>query len=99
MLRHLLLLCRYTVGNLLFAQSIEPLNPDIERKLSWAQEQRAAGEPTVPTTLEAEALHNPFLRVHLRSVQAALGFEPPGEARAYSEADVMKELRARKDRF
>jgi hydroxyacylglutathione hydrolase len=52
----------YTVNNLLFAQHVEPDNPDIAERLVWAREKRAEGLPTVPSTMGIEAQVNPFVR-------------------------------------
>ena len=54
---------------------------------------RAAGKPTVPTTIAAELAANPFLRAELPSVQAAVGMA------GADPAAVFAEIRARKDRF
>lgn len=63
----------YTVRNLQFALTIEPDNAVARAKLAWAEARRAAGLPTVPTTLAEERTYNPFLRVDVPAVQARLG--------------------------
>lgn len=60
---------QYTVKNLQFAQSVEPENEKIGKKLSWAQQQRKANLPTVPSTIEDELETNPFMRVDLPELQ------------------------------
>jgi hydroxyacylglutathione hydrolase len=52
----------YTENNLKFAQSIEPDNAAIAERLARVRERRAAGRPSVPSTLEEECATNPFLR-------------------------------------
>lgn len=52
----------YTVSNLRFAAAAEPGNADIVTQLSWAEAERAAGRPTMPSTLELERRVNPFVR-------------------------------------
>lgn len=54
----------YTVSNLRFAQHIEPHNADIAQALRHANALRAKQppKPTLPTTLAAERLTNPFIR-------------------------------------
>lgn len=42
---------------------------DIKNKIKWAQETRARNSPTVPSTIGEEKLINPFMRVHVESVQ------------------------------
>ncbi len=52
----------YTVGNLKFAAHAEPGNAAVRAKLAWAEAERAAGRPTVPSTMAAELATNPFVR-------------------------------------
>ncbi|KAF7816579.1 hydroxyacylglutathione hydrolase cytoplasmic [Senna tora] len=81
----------YTVKNLQFALTVEPDNPRIQQKLTWAQNQRQAGEPTIPSTIEEEFETNPFMRVDLPELQEKVGFKSPVEA--------LKEIRMRKDNW
>jgi len=83
----------YTESNARFALSIEPDNAVLKVRAEQVAALRAAGQPTVPTTIAAELAANPFLRAEWPSVQAAVGM-PGGD-----EAAVFAELRARKDRF
>lgn len=63
----------YTVSNLRFAAWLEPDNDACATKLRWAEQQRAAGESTLPGILaEEKAGHNPFLRVSQPEVVAAV---------------------------
>ena len=64
-----LLFCghEYTIKNLQFALHVEPANADAERKILWAQENRSAGKPTVPSTIGDELSFNPFIRSDLRN--------------------------------
>lgn len=52
----------YTVKNLEFARGVDRHNAAIETRYEEAQRQRAAGRPTVPSSLAAEWATNPFLR-------------------------------------
>eukprot|EP00160_Parvularia_atlantis_P001674 Unigene11356_Nuclearia_a/m.34670 Unigene11356_Nuclearia_a/g.34670 ORF Unigene11356_Nuclearia_a/g.34670 Unigene11356_Nuclearia_a/m.34670 type:complete len:109 (-) Unigene11356_Nuclearia_a:205-531(-) len=81
----------YTVANLKFAESVEPDNAAVKRKLAWAQERRAAGEPTVPSTIGEELEHNPFMRLESPAIQAATGQREP--------VAVMHALREAKNNF
>ena len=81
----------YTAQNLRFAATVEPDNEVIAKKLAWAQAQRAAGKPTVPSTMGEERDTNPFLRVAEPSVAARYGGGSP--------VDVLAAVRAAKDRF
>lgn len=85
----------YTLSNLKFAQFLEPNNPEIARKLQWAQALREKGEPTLPSTIGAEKQTNPFLRVDEKSVIAALK-EKPQDA---SPQAVLAVVRKMKDAF
>ena len=52
----------YTAQNARFALSVDPDNEALQARAAAVKRQRAAGEPTVPTRLEAELAENPFLR-------------------------------------
>lgn len=52
----------YTLSNLRFAQTVERDNIAVARHLSWCQDRRAQGLPTLPSTLAIEAEINPFWR-------------------------------------
>lgn len=52
----------YALPNLEWAATIDSGNPAVLRKLEWARAQRAAGKPSVPSTIGGELLHNLFLR-------------------------------------
>ena len=48
-----------TVKNLQFALTVEPENVDAQNKILWAQDERAAGRYTVPSTIGDELSYNP----------------------------------------
>jgi hydroxyacylglutathione hydrolase len=52
----------YTESNARFALTVEPENAALRTRAEEAKAQRAAGRPTVPTTLAEEKAANPFLR-------------------------------------
>ncbi|UUL81634.1 hydroxyacylglutathione hydrolase [Sphingomonas qomolangmaensis] len=52
----------YTLSNGRYARVAEPGNAAIAERLETVERQRAAGEPTVPTTIALELASNPFLR-------------------------------------
>jgi hydroxyacylglutathione hydrolase len=52
----------YTLANIAFAQQVEPANAALAERLAQAKAQRAAGKPTLPSTLGEERASNPFLR-------------------------------------
>ncbi|KAK7321308.1 hypothetical protein VNO77_31814 [Canavalia gladiata] len=81
----------YSVKNLQFALTLEPDNLKAQQKLAWAQNQRQAGQPTIPSTIEDEMETNPFMRVDLPELQEKVGFKSPVEA--------LGEIRKRKDNW
>jgi hydroxyacylglutathione hydrolase len=83
----------YTQSNAKFALTVDPDNPALISRVKEISAARAAGRPTVPSTLAEELATNPFLRAENASVQAHLGMS--GRA----PVDVFAEIRARKDRF
>lgn len=52
----------YTLANLAFARAVEPANQELLARIADAETSRAAGQPTVPSTLDLEFATNPFLR-------------------------------------
>ncbi|MGR3662652.1 MAG: hydroxyacylglutathione hydrolase [Paracoccaceae bacterium] len=83
----------YTQSNAKFALTIENGNNDLKSRADDINAARAAGRPTVPSTLALELATNPFLRAHLPQVKAAVGME------GASDAAVFAEIRSRKDTF
>jgi len=67
----------YTLKNLEFAASIETENKNILEKLEWAKNQRECMKDTVPSSILEEKLTNPFMRVHIESVQNAVSSHDP----------------------
>lgn len=61
----------YTESNLRFAQLVEPDNLDITQHAAHCRALRAAGKPTLPSSLAIERRINPFLRTAVTAVQAA----------------------------
>jgi hydroxyacylglutathione hydrolase len=73
----------YTESNLRFARHVEPSNGDVGRMADQARASRAAGRPTVPSTIGEEKKLNPFLRAGLPEIRASVGVsatEDPVEA-------------------
>jgi hydroxyacylglutathione hydrolase len=52
----------YTLANIAFAQQVEPQNAALAARLERDRKLRAAGKPTLPSTLGEERATNPFLR-------------------------------------
>jgi hydroxyacylglutathione hydrolase len=83
----------YTLANIKFAKSIEPENKALLARAAQAEKQIAAGEPTIPTTMDEEKAANVFLRADVPSVAAAVGLA------GKSPAEVFAEIRTRKNKF
>jgi hydroxyacylglutathione hydrolase len=61
----------YTQSCLRFAKTVEPTNAAIDARIAAVAAQRAAGLPSVPSTLAEELATNPFLRWTAPAVIAA----------------------------
>ena len=83
----------YTAANAAFALTVDPYNDELKRRAEEVAQLRAAGTPTVPTTLALELATNPFLRAEDSGLKAALGME------GAAAIDVFAETRRRKDTF
>lgn len=83
----------YTAANLRFAATLEPDNPALISRMAEVAALRAQGRPTLPVKLEVELATNPYLRVHLPALKAAVGLADA------DDATVFAEIRARRDKF
>jgi hydroxyacylglutathione hydrolase len=83
----------YTDANVRFALTIEPDNAALKQRAEEVKRQRAAGAPTVPTTIGAEKRANPFLRADIPEVAAAIRMS------GQPAAQVFTEIRERKNKF
>ena len=83
----------YTASNAKFALSVEPDNAALQSRVADITAKRAAGTPTVPSTLKEELATNPFLRAHLPEMKAAVGME------GASDVEVFAAIRKQKDNF
>ncbi|MBY4896275.1 hydroxyacylglutathione hydrolase [Cupriavidus sp. AU9028] len=86
----------YTASNVRFARAVEPRNNALARWQDKVAELRAAGQPTLPTTIGHEREVNPFLRSRLPQVRQALAGRMPADA---DDAAAFAALRAWKDEF
>jgi hydroxyacylglutathione hydrolase len=87
----------YTESNLRFAALVEPDNSDIRTHQAQVAQWRAEGRPSLPTTLAREKRINPFLRVHLPAIRAAV--EKWAGTALSSDELVFSSLRRWKDEF
>lgn len=86
----------YTLSNLRFAEAVEPDNAELARYLGWCREQRALGQPTLPSSIALERAINPFLRCTAPAVvQSALSHGAESE----QAVDVLAALRHWKNEF
>lgn len=86
----------YTLSNLRFAQAVEPANAALAQHVAHCESLRAAGLPTLPTTLATELAINPFLRCTEAAVQSAALVH---EAQDTTPAAVFAALRLWKNTF
>lgn len=83
----------YTQSNAKFAVTVDPDNAALQQRMADIDSARAAGKPTVPSSLALEKATNPFLRAADPAIQAHLSMQN------VEPAAVFAEIRARKDRF
>ena len=83
----------YTASNAKFALTVEPENTALQARVADITAKRAAGIPTVPSTLAEERATNPFLRAHLPEMKLAVGME------GASDEEVFTAIRKQKDNF
>ncbi|XP_018570449.1 hydroxyacylglutathione hydrolase, mitochondrial isoform X2 [Anoplophora glabripennis] len=81
----------YTLQNLKFARYVEKENQEILKKITWADERRKQGLPTVPSTIGEEKKFNPFMRVMMGAVQSHASCSDP--------ISTMQSIRREKDNF
>lgn len=88
----------YTLSNLRFARAVEPANTALADYEAHCKALRAAGQPTLPSTLALERRINPFLRTREASVvSAAQAFD--ASAGASGETGVFAAIRQWKNEF
>jgi hydroxyacylglutathione hydrolase len=87
----------YTLANIGFAKAVEPGNAQLKAREGRDQQLRAAGKPTLPSTLGEEKATNPFLRCRepavVDSVNKYLG------SRVSDPVSVFAAIRDWKNRF
>ena len=83
----------YTEGNIRFAKTIEPDNKALAARAEDVKRLIAAGKPTIPATIGAEKLANPFLRADVDEVAKSVGLSGSPAWKVFAE------MRERKNRF
>lgn len=89
----------YTLSNLRFARALEPHNAVLATREALEQAKRAAGQPTLPSSIALELATNPFLRCTEPALQAAAREQAPQPAPDASELAVFSALRQWKNQF
>jgi hydroxyacylglutathione hydrolase len=84
----------YTENNLRFAKNVEPGNRAIDQAIERAKSLRAAGRPTVPTTMADELETNPFLRTRSKEIRETLHIAAEAD-----DAAALGAIRKAKDAF
>jgi hydroxyacylglutathione hydrolase len=87
----------YTAKNLEFAAGLEPSNAALARRRSEVADLRAAGKPTVPTTIAIEKATNPFLR--WTSPELAASVRAREEGTGSDPASIFAATRRLKDNY
>jgi hydroxyacylglutathione hydrolase len=82
----------YTLSNARFSLTVDPGNAALQARMKEIEALRAAGKPTLPTTMARELETNPFLRAGDPGIQSNLGMT------GADPAAVFTELRERKNR-
>jgi hydroxyacylglutathione hydrolase len=61
----------YTLSNLRFAQTVDPDNKALQKRITHDSQLRENYQPTIPSSLEIELATNPFLRCHTSAIRNA----------------------------
>lgn len=83
----------YTLANCAFARTIEPGNVALRERQAAAQTQRAAGRPSLPSSLGDEIACNPFLRTDARDIIAHLASALPANAGRIERFAALRRLK------
>jgi hydroxyacylglutathione hydrolase len=83
----------YTEGNCRFALTLEPESQALRMFTQVVRKARAAGSPSMPSTMKLELMVNPFLRPDSPAIRKATGMEEADDVAVFAE------VRRRKDSF
>jgi hydroxyacylglutathione hydrolase len=81
----------YTLGNLKFALTVDPHNPELQKRYIDVTQCRQNNQPTIPSVLEIEKQTNPFLRWDHPNLKETMGGEDP--------VHTFAKIRGKKDQF
>jgi hydroxyacylglutathione hydrolase len=87
----------YTLSNLRFARAADPGNAAVAEREASAKAAIAAGNPSVPSTIQSELSANPFLRSDNPAVAASASHHAGGALK--TSLEVFAALRKWKDSF
>lgn len=87
----------YTLSNMRWARAVEPDNQRLQQWQALAEQQRAKGLPTLPSTIGQELSCNPFLRA--RQPTVALAAAQWAERTLHTPVEVFAALREWKNNF
>lgn len=89
----------YTEANIRFALACEPNNVQLQQRQADARALRAAGIPTLPSTIALEKATNPFLRCATPDIINSVQTHQQGGLAASDEVAVFTALRAWRNTF
>lgn len=81
----------YTLANGRFALTVEPGNTALVDRVRQVEAQRAAGEPTVPTTVALEKATNPFLRPASSNLRKTIGLVDADDVTVFARTRALKD--------
>lgn len=81
----------YTAANAKFALTVEPGNAELVERAGEIEKLRAAGRPTIPTTVALERATNPFLRPTSDNLRATLGLAAAGDIEVFARTRELKD--------
>lgn len=81
----------YTQANARFALTVEPQNRALRDRAAAVEKLRAAGMPTVPTTLAEERATNPFLRPASANLRATIGLADAADVEVFAKTRALKD--------
>lgn len=81
----------YTASNARFALTVEPRNAALRARAEAVDRLRAAGRPTVPSTLEEERATNPFLRAASADLRATIGLDGAPDVEVFARTRALKD--------
>ena len=81
----------YTQSNARFALTVEPQNHLLQARAANVARLRAAGTPTVPSTLGEERATNPFLRPQSGDLRATIGLAGAADVEVFAKTRALKD--------